>query len=135
MGYFSRIFGTEGPSGATAKWEGDGRFETLVVGESHYQDALEAICGPRCEEGEDREVTATLICDDANSFDANAVRVDIDGRTVGHLSRDSAALYRAHLREKGFGKSPATCTARITGGWARGPRGAGHYGVAPDVLS
>ena len=53
-----------------------------VVGESHYQSALAAICGPRSEVGEYREVTARLMLEDNNQYDANAVAVQIDGRKV-----------------------------------------------------
>jgi hypothetical protein len=40
--------------------ESDDAFTLESVGESHYQDVLEAICGPRSEDGEDLEVVALL---------------------------------------------------------------------------
>jgi hypothetical protein len=55
---------------------GDGEFLTEVVGESNYQRALETICGGRCEEGHNKHVVATLVLEDSNRHDSNAVRVD-----------------------------------------------------------
>lgn len=136
MGFFQRIPGTDGPGRPViVNWQGDGNFELEVVGESHYQAAFEAICGPRCEEGEDRIVVATLICDDKNLFDPNAVRVEVAGCAIGHLSREAALIYRALLQQCGYPGADAKCAARITGGWARGARGEGHYGVRLDILA
>ncbi len=64
-----------------------GKFPLACVGESHYQDTLELVCGPREEEGEDLEVSAILSLEDSNPYDTDAVRVDVDGRTVGYLNR------------------------------------------------
>lgn len=105
-------------------------FDLPVVGESHYQEALEAICGKRSDEGEDRVVDASLIPEDSNPHDSQAVRVDIQGRTVGYLSRDDARRFRQHLAQTGDTRGPVTCKARIQGGWDRGPSDQGSYGVS-----
>jgi hypothetical protein len=39
--------------------------------------------------------TAILTLENDNPYDRNAVRVDIDGLTVGHLSRSDARRFRA----------------------------------------
>ncbi len=41
--------------------DGAGTFEIEVVGESHYQAALERICGGRSEDGAEKHCRATLV--------------------------------------------------------------------------
>ncbi|SRR6266568_181651 len=53
-----------------------------VVGESFYQEALERVGGGRCSQGPRfRLITATLVREPHNRYDANAVRVDAGGLT------------------------------------------------------
>lgn len=98
-------------------------FPVAVVGESYYQDNLRKICGRPKSNGEDRQIDAAIILDDQNPADALAVRVEIKGRIVGHLSREDARRYRSQKP-----KRKATCKARIRGGWDRGSD-KGSYGV------
>src|SRR5262245_2671451 len=134
MGFLRRLFGFgqsppgSPPQGMAAHLRGPGAFLLPVVGESRYQDAIEAICGPRSEEGEDRPVEARLILENDNPYDSMAVRVDIQGQTVGYLSREHARRYR-----KQYAATEAYCDARIRGGWDRGEGREGYYGVALDL--
>lgn len=48
--------------------------EVEVRGESHCQDALGAIAGPKEEDAKQLLVGVTLRCEPDNEFDANAVR-------------------------------------------------------------
>jgi hypothetical protein len=112
---------------------GPGKFALAVVGESRYQKNLETICGPRCEDGVDHSAEATLVLEDANPHDASAVRVDIAGLTVGYLSREHARQYRSELAKAGQPRVMATCAAKIRGGWDRGPRNRGDFGVWLDL--
>ena len=91
-----------------------------VVGESHYQAALEAICGGKGEEASDIEKWAHVIPEPDNPYDRNAVAVYIEGQKIGYLPRADAAPYavllghiwsRYHCR--------GVCRARISGGWKR----------------
>lgn len=109
---------------------GDGSFALEIVGESHYQEALEAICGGRTEEGWFKEVEATLIYEDSNPHDDHAVRVDIQGRTVGYLKREHARQVREQIRSD---CPPLTCRAMIVGGWDRGEDDRGFFGVKLDI--
>jgi hypothetical protein len=84
------------PQGMPAHVQGSGAFALPVVGESHYQETLQAICGPRSDDGEDRRVAARLVLENDNPYDSMAVRVDIQGQTVGYLSREHARRYRNH---------------------------------------
>ena len=109
-----------------------GSFTVEVVGESNYQPALESICGGRSRDGAEKYVTATLVPEDSNPYDENAVRVDIEGRTVGYLSRHAAKAYRKRLKTSG---APSTrdCPAVIRGGWDRGRRDQGSFGVRLEL--
>jgi hypothetical protein len=108
-----------------------GIFHLQVVGESNYQDALETICGGRTEQGADLRGVATLVLDDANPYDRNAVRVEINGLKVGHLGREDAKEYRKYLRTHGLNRIHGICKARIRGGWKRGDE-TGYFGVYLD---
>src|SRR3989442_11547696 len=117
----------------SAHLRGSGAFALPIVGESHDQEALEAICVPRADEGEDRRVEARLVMENDNPHDSMAVRVDIQGQTVGHLSREQARQYRKQHERAGYASTDAYCDGRIRGGWDRGEGGQGHYGVFLDL--
>jgi hypothetical protein len=92
----------------------DGRELVNVAGESHYQDALREIAGQ--DDGEVRlETTAALIPEPSNPHDANAVRVEIDGRLVGYLPRASAVAYGALVRQPAERGRTAVCDAMVAG--------------------
>lgn len=84
-----------------------GDYSTEIVGESNYQPALRKIAG----KGEVRhECIARIYLEDDNPHDDKAVRIDIDGQTVGYLPRAAARAYRKK------GADRATCGALIVGG-------------------
>ena len=113
--------------------KGNGNFEFPIVGESHYQHNLEAICGPRKEHGEALEIEACLILEDHNQYDSNAIRVDIAGRTVGHIKKEWAPQLRAQLKVIDRPKPyKITCNAKIVGGWSN-KKSQGFYGVQLDL--
>jgi HIRAN domain len=104
-----------------------------VVGESYYQDALDVICGGKCEEGHQLMCQAELRPEPDNEYDKHAVGVYVDGQKVGHLSREDATRRQAELVAlRSQGKRPM-CGALITGGWFRGMGDEGHYGVRLDL--
>ncbi len=105
-------------------------FPCEVVGESRYQDDLEEICGGRDNEGNRERVVASLIPEDDNKFDGQAVKVVIEGYKVGYLSRENARKFRRKHKNR---KSPFRCDAIILGGWDRGEGDIGHYGVRLKV--
>jgi hypothetical protein len=112
---------------------GPGTYNVEVVGESHYQQELEKICGGRTEDSAEKHCRATLVLEDSNAYDRNAVRIDVDGATVGYLPRDSAKVYRQRLKEAGHPRLYATCNAVIRGGWDRGHGNAGSFGIWLDL--
>jgi len=128
------LFGS-GRSGivAQANLPGPGRFAVEVVGTSHHQESLEAICGGRSKDGVRFKTTAVLVLEDENPHDKKAVRVEIDGYAVGHLSRENAREYRKQLKKAGHPKITASCAALIVGGWDRGGGDRGHFGARLDL--
>lgn len=143
MSFFSKLFGISSSkkqpqkkqtgTNVIADLPGSGTFSLPIVGESSYQDNLEAICGKRTKKGEDKIVKAVLILENTNPYDKNAVRIDIEGKPVGHLSREHATQYRKHLKKAGHPNITASCKAKIRGGWDRGDGDRGHYGVWLDL--
>lgn len=113
---------------------GTGNFDLEVTGESFYQDNLESICGERNERGENKEVIASLILEDDNKFDkGNAVRIEIEGKQVGYLSKKVARAYREIMNANGAINAVVTCNALIKGGWKRKNGNIGNYGVWLDI--
>jgi hypothetical protein len=103
-----------------------------IVGESHYQPALEQVAGPKTKDGVDVACTVLLICQSDNKHDRLAVKVELDGETVGHLARDDARAFRQMLAEEGPRGVVVRAPARITGGWSRA-NGEGHFGISLDI--
>ena len=113
---------------------GPGYFDIHVVGESHYLKSFAKICGPRCAEGVDMEVRAHLTLDNENPHDKMAVRVSIQGHTVGHLPREVARDFRQAVKTGELGEYLVfECAAHIRGGWDNGGGDIGHYGVTLDL--
>ncbi len=133
MGLFSWLFGSdEGSSTETLNiTNGPGTYGVEVVGESHYQEALESICGGRTEDG--LEVEAFLVPESDNPDDSEAVRIEIQDQTVGYLDRETARSFRERMAEIGLTPAAAKCSAIIVGGWDRGDGDRGHFGVKLDL--
>lgn len=120
-------------SSIAGRLPGPGTYEFDIVGESKYQDVLESICGGRTEEGAEHLTHAVLTLEDQNPYDNKAVRVDIEGHTVGYLSRQNARSYRKQLQRLGHPRIACVCNAMVVGGWERTPSDRGHFGVKLDL--
>lgn len=107
-------------------------FTFNIVGEGSYQDALNAICGGKCEDGHKLLTTAQLCLQDDNPHDPDAVVVLIGGKVVGYVPRDLATDLRAAILKLNPDKRPVTCDAKIVGGWSH-EDGEGHYGVKLSI--
>lgn len=111
----------------TGKINGTGKYKQEVVGESHYQEALTKAVKhaggltPCTTE-------ALLILENSNQHDSNAVRVTINGMTVGYFPAEDAADYRNYLRESGVPIGNYRVSAKIFGG------GEKFYGVWLDIV-
>lgn len=106
---------------------GDGSYDFDIVGEASYQAALESIAG-RSDESAEYYCMATLAPEPSNQYDSNAIRVDIDGKTVGYISRNMTGDFHPLLKGR-----KAQADAVIVGGWDRGSRGSGNFGVKLDI--
>jgi len=134
MAWWRRLLGIT-PRLAPLRFAPTGEYSQEIVGEMQSQAALERLAGGRPDHGAscEVEVTAMLIWEDHNPADSMAIRVDVDGQVVGYLSRATARVYRRWLTEAGHHGRPAICMARIVGGWDRGDRGRGFFGVELDT--
>ncbi|MGI9016891.1 MAG: HIRAN domain-containing protein [Euzebya sp.] len=90
-----------------------------AVGESHYQDALSQICHGEERRGDVALHQSILIPEPDNLHDANAVRVAVDGLTVGYLAREDAGAYQPLLLQLRTSGHLGWCPAAIVGGGER----------------
>lgn len=147
MGFLRRVFGSR-PVDAEVPPDGVARVQAPifdaqpgarvdVVGESHYQEALERAAGGRTEDGPAQvEQIAGLMAEPTNAYDPNAVMVQIGGSVVGYLSRSDALAYKPVLEAVGRMGYPAFgCHASLTGGWDRGGGDRGSFGVVLHLAS
>lgn len=108
-----------------------------VQGESYYRKNLEDVSNYMGEaEGVNADdFIAQLILDDANEFDpGNAVRIEIDGKIVGHLTTPAAKKYRKRLAELGLSDMIGECYASIKGGFIKRSTGEqADFGVRLDL--
>lgn len=104
-----------------------------VVGESHYQDVLANAVGGRGDEPVDHACIVSLIPEPTNPYDKRAVRVVLDGQTVGYLSRTSASAYAPIATLLEGSRDYVRCRGRIVGGWSRGLGDVGSFGIVVDL--
>ena len=97
-------------------------YSISITGESNYQKAIRDVIFykemvDRYDlEYKDDKLTAELILEDKNKYDpGNAVRVDIEGKTVGYLARQDARAYRKELARLELTEEPCTCNAAVFG--------------------
>ncbi|PPC04345.1 hypothetical protein SOI76_12015 [Acinetobacter pittii] len=98
-----------------------------IVGEQSYQANLRKIAGPKQEKSKYVEVMARVVSEPFNAYDKNAVKIEINGLTVGYLSRDDAKLLAGKVINK-------TVPALINGGWLNSDS-EGSYGVKLGIQS
>jgi HIRAN domain len=92
--------------------------ETIaVVGESHYLETLANIMAALKVSEHDREVDAVakLVREPDNRYDRNAVKVEVHGRLVGHLSREDAEDIQRWIQQAERA-GPVLVLARLGGG-------------------
>lgn len=115
------------------KLQGNKTFDLEVVGEAHYQNNFEAICGPRTTGGENRLVEARLVLEPDNQFDGNAVRVEVSGLHVGYLPRPEAKDYTTIIKGLNIPLNAIILIdGNIRGGWKKQNGDLGHYGIWLD---
>jgi hypothetical protein len=97
-------------------WPPTGLFQLKTVGAYYYHDALAVIA--RNSFGENALVfcTATLIPEDTNPYDRNAIKIQIEGLHVGYLSHEDAIQFRQHFNKFSLDIQTTTCDAVISAG-------------------
>lgn len=98
-------------------WPKLDQFAFSVAAES-FQSAISQLA----QENVDRDdnsvfktdiLKAQLIPENDNPYDSNAVRIDINNRSVGYLNRDQALRFRRRLDELGLSNQVTSCNAVI----------------------
>lgn len=91
-------------------WSKGGWPRVEVAGEFHHQDEIRSLLPPTFpESGVEAEFTAYLMPEPHNRYDRNAVRVEVQGRTVGYLPKEIAGDYATVLTSLvSRGLAPAT---------------------------
>lgn len=115
-----------------AHWESKGAFKITVAGTSRYRSAIAAIAQNPPNTHSLVICLAYLVPDDQNPHDANAVKVMIEGRTVGHLSASFAKSYRSYLSELPSHIEHVSVAAAITNGLVTKDR-AYEYTIEVDI--
>jgi hypothetical protein len=137
VGYFvvnilgGALEGLKGGAASSAEsvlqWPSLGRFEFEVVGESNYQSAIKSIAASSTQ------CVASIVPEDDNKFDQLAVRIDIQSKTVGYMSKDDARSFRKLLSKNKIGGKVTSCDATITGGFVLRDGSQANYGVCLDI--
>lgn len=103
------------PADQSIRLQGSGGYEFAVLGVSRYRSALEKIYGNDDLEPDGKQVEAVLVLEDTKPHDNKAVRVDVQGQTIGYLPGDLAREYRRRLDASGYlGKVRGICKAKIS---------------------
>jgi hypothetical protein len=84
-----------------------------VVGESFYQQALLEVTGCEGSGSFGYECSAEMVLDPENPHDKFAVRVEVEGKLVGHLKRGTARNINKRLRELKADGGHAICMAYV----------------------
>ena len=101
--------------------------------EERYQENLIALAQSLVEDIDKKKVTAVLIPVDDDPYDKEAVRVDVNGLTVGYLDYDHAPSFRQRLLQKGLRTFPTQCDGLIVGGVLKYDGSRTEYGLLLDI--
>jgi len=121
------------PPIALHAWPERGEYDFEVVGESKYQHVLKALRDTVPDPNESVTGTAILVPEDSNPHDNKAVKVTVQGLTIGYLSREDARSYRRRLAAMKLGLVPASCGYVITGGYLLKDGSRAHFGAQLDM--
>jgi hypothetical protein len=131
VGFLSNLLGS-GNSPKIGTVDGDGEFNYNIVGESQYKEALARIVKSATDDQRDAgEIycTAVVIPEPDNKFDPNAIKVTINGATVGYIPRTDTADVRKAF--KAANVDGFSCPAVV--GWNADNLASGIIGVRLDL--
>ena len=81
----------------------------------------------------DHACVVFLVPEPTNAYDKRAVRIVLEGQTVGYLSRTAAGAYAPLATLLAGGEHHLRCKARMVGGWSRGAGDFGSFGILLDL--
>lgn len=113
-------------------WPELDEYEFDIVGEGSYQQALKAFRGDM-DDPTPCVGTALIIPEDNNPYDDKAVKVTIQGLTIGYLSREDARSFRKRLAAMKLGAAVTSCGVQITGGHTLRNGQTAHLGARLDI--
>lgn len=116
----------------TPHWQPARHFQTHVIGTSFYRPALKALAQNAGEQPAFALFTASLVLDDSNVSDSNAVAVFHEAEKIGHLAAPMAVAYRAKLDAALPGCRIATADALVRNGQMSAEK-AYEYSVLLDL--
>ena len=96
--------------------EGDGRFDLQVSQTQNYQKHLHFLSRRKSKNSANRDLIAKLHYENLNPEDDKAIRVVVNGGTVGYLACEDARLFRERVEKVGREGIIVSCQAMITGG-------------------
>jgi hypothetical protein len=109
-------------------------FECSVIGESYYQHHLIQLAGEHGKQSACVDVVALLLPEPTNQYDKNAVRILIQGETVGFIPKEHCKTYLRRLTALKLSRtSPTTCDAQIMGGFIGKDGKRTSYGVVLNI--
>jgi hypothetical protein len=117
---------------AAYAWPALDEYDFEVVGESNYQHILSAL-SETANPNDEKTGLAILVPEDTNPYDNKAVKVTMQGLTIGYLSREDARSYRRRLATKKLGMVAASCGVLITGGHMLKDGTRAHFGAQLDM--
>lgn len=87
----------------------------LVQGTGH-QSVLRSLCGTRDTKTASFEGMACVLFEPCSPMEIPQIRVEVQGRTIGFLTREDAMHYRFKMDKEGWGESSMGIPIRIGGG-------------------
>src|SRR5688500_511374 len=97
-------------------WPASDLFPMKIAGAHFYRENIAQIAKNKIGSNALVFSTAFLIPEPTNLHDPNAVRVEIESKVVGHLSRDHALQIRECLAANDLSVRVSSCNAVISGG-------------------
>ncbi len=113
--------------------QGNNQYNFRIIGEAAFQENLLRIAGHKQEKAKCVKLNAVIQAEPTNQFDAQAVRVQINGCTVGYFDRQSAMDFKTTLAARQI--APTTvfkANASIVGGW-KDHKSEGDFSVYLDI--
>ena len=115
-------------------WPSRGKFDFELVGAEYYQAEHQHLVGyNRGKQFDGLPLTAMLIPEGSNRLDNTAVRVDVDGLTVGYLSLVDSKGYHRRMAELKQKIRPTACDALLVASPSQANGTDTQYSVKLDV--